>query len=107
MPNQWTDLQHVDRTIHEPARLMILGILAVSEEADFVFLMNETGMTKGNLSSHLGKLEEAGYVRIEKSFRGRVPVTAAVITKPGRKAFLAYRKLILRAFEKGWEEQTA
>lgn len=93
--NPWTNLQDVDRVVHEPARLMILGILTTCGQADFVFLMNETTLTKGNLSSHLVKLEEARYVSIEKTFRGKVPLTLARITPAGRAALLRYRKAML------------
>ena len=65
----------VDRLIHEPARLMIITILSTVESADFLFLERETGLTKGNLSSHLSKLESAGYVEIEKTYRGKIPLT--------------------------------
>jgi DNA-binding transcriptional ArsR family regulator len=61
----------VDRVIHEPARLAIMAILFVIESADFSFLMNQTGLSWGNLSAHMTKLEEAGYIDIEKGFKGR------------------------------------
>ena len=93
--NRWAAVQDLDRVIHEPARLMILGLLTTGGEADFVFLMNETGLTKGNLSSHLVKLEEAGYVSIGKTFRGKVPLTLARITVAGRAAFMRYRKAMV------------
>ena len=93
--NPWTNVQDVDRVVHEPARLMILGILTTCGQADFVFLMNETTLTKGNLSSHLVKLEEANYVSIEKTFRGKVPLTLARITPAGRSALLRYRKAMM------------
>ena len=81
----------VDRIIHEPARLMIVTVLYTVEEADFLYLLNATGLTKGNLSAHLGKLEEAGYVQIEKTFRGKIPQTLARLTGAGRAAFEKYR----------------
>jgi len=92
MNDELRDWNEVDRLIHEPARLMILSILAVSEKADFLFLLNETGLTKGNLSSHLGKLEAAGYIQIEKTFRGKVPQTLVSLSETGRTAFEDYRK---------------
>ena len=82
----------LDRVIHEPARLLVVALLSGVKEADFLWLLNESGLTKGNLSSHLGKLEEAGYVEIEKTFRGKIPLTVARLTKPGRGAFEAYKK---------------
>ncbi len=82
----------VDRLIHEPARLMIVTILYASAGADFLYLLRETGLTKGNLSAHLGKLEEAGYVKIEKIFRGKIPQTLLSLTPEGRAAFENYRE---------------
>lgn len=84
-------LVDVDRLIHEPARLMIAAILSTVESADFLYLQRETGLTKGNLSSHLSKLEEAGYVEIEKTYRGKVPLTICSLTEKGRSAYQAYR----------------
>ena len=74
----------LDRTIHEPARLAILTVLSSAESADFLFLQRATGLTKGNLSSHLAKLEEAGLVEIEKRFVERRPNTLVRLTKAGR-----------------------
>ncbi len=82
----------VDRVIHEPARLMIVTVLYTVEEADFLYLLNATGLTKGNLSTHLSKLEDAGYVQIEKTFRGKIPQTLLRLTGSGRVAFENYRK---------------
>jgi DNA-binding transcriptional ArsR family regulator len=81
-----------DRLIHEPARLLIVALLAGVKEADFLWLFNESGLTKGNLSGHLTRLEEAGYVEIEKTYRGKVPLTLLRLTKAGKTAFEAYRK---------------
>lgn len=85
-------MAELDRVIHEPARLLLVALLRNIERADFVFLMNESGLTRGNLSSHLSKLEEAGYVEIEKTYRGKVPLTLIGLTKAGRAAFDNYRK---------------
>ena len=74
----------LDRLIHEPARLAILTVLSSVEEADFVFLQRTTGLTKGNLSSHLTKLEDAGLVRIEKRFVRKKPNTNVALTATGR-----------------------
>lgn len=84
-----TDL---DRVIHEPARLLIVALLASVKESDFLWLQRESELTKGNLSSHLGKLEEAGYVEVEKSFRGKIPMTVLRLTTNGRTAFVEYKK---------------
>jgi DNA-binding MarR family transcriptional regulator len=75
----------LDRLIHEPARLAILTVLSSVKSADFVFLQRTTGLTKGNLSSHLTKLEEAGLVRIEKRFVMKKPNTNVELTADGRK----------------------
>lgn len=71
---------------------MILLILSTVEEADFVFLLNTTELTWGNLSSHIGKLEEAGYVEVEKGFVGKKPHTLARLTPEGRRAVENYRR---------------
>ena len=71
--------------------------LFVTETADFVFLARQTGLTLGNLSSHVAKLEEAGYVEVEKSFRGKRPHTLLRLTSRGRTAFTAYRDRVTRA----------
>ena len=88
----------IDRLIHEPARYDICANLYVLESADFLFLMNQTGLTKGNLSSHMSKLEEAGYIEVEKEFKGKRPNTMLRLTAQGRDAFRQYRqsmKLVL------------
>jgi DNA-binding transcriptional ArsR family regulator len=90
-------LAQIDRVIHEPARLMIVALLATVAEADFQYLHQTTGLTKGNLSVHLSKLEEAGYVEIEKSFRGKYPLTVCRLTKEGKNVLDAYRKVIKAA----------
>lgn len=90
-------LSTLDRDIHEPARLMIAAMLYAAEAADFVFLQRETGLTKGNLSSHLAKLERAGYIEIEKTFRGKIPLTMCRLTAAGRAAFETYRATLKRA----------
>jgi DNA-binding MarR family transcriptional regulator len=82
----------IDRLVHEPARLMIMALLYVVESADFTFLMNQTGLTWGNLSSHLSKLEAAGYVEVEKEFKGKKPHTMLHLTDEGRAAFREYRR---------------
>jgi DNA-binding transcriptional ArsR family regulator len=94
------DLTDLDRIIHEPARLMIVSLLYVSRDADFVFLQRETGLTKGNLSSHLVRLEAAGYVHIEKMFRGKLPLTLCRLTDTGRAEFENYRKTVKRALRR-------
>jgi DNA-binding MarR family transcriptional regulator len=85
-------LADLDRTIHSPARLMIMTNLYVVESAEFIALMNLTGLSWGNLSTHLSKLEEAGYVAMEKGFRGKKPYTMVRLTPQGRAAFKAYKE---------------
>jgi DNA-binding MarR family transcriptional regulator len=85
-------LADIDRVIHSPARLMVMTYLYVVESAEFIFLMRLTGLTWGNLSSHLSKLEEAGYVAVEKEFRGKKPHTMLCLTDEGRAAFREYRQ---------------
>ncbi len=74
----------IDRLIHEPARLAILTVLSSVKDADFVFLQRATGLTKGNLSSHLTKLEDAGLDAIEKRFVRKKPNTNVALTGEGR-----------------------
>jgi DNA-binding transcriptional ArsR family regulator len=83
MPEGNEDLV-LDRLIHEPGRLAILTVLSSVQSADFVFLQRTTGLTKGNLSSHLSRLEEAGLVEIEKKFVLKKPNTSVALTPVGR-----------------------
>ena len=92
-------LADINRLIHEPARLMIVSYLYVVESADFLFLMRQTGLTFGNLSSHLSKLETAGYVVIEKEFMGKKPHTMLRLTNDGRAAFQDYRQSMKQALD--------
>lgn len=80
----------LDRLIHEPARLMILVLLSQVSEVDFVFLQHETELTRGNLSSHLSKLEEGGLIAMEKRFVDRKPQTVCWITEEGKDNLRAY-----------------
>ena len=89
----------IDRVVHSPARLMILAYLAAVESADFIFLMNQVGLTRGNLSSHLNTLEEAGYVDIQKEFVDKVPRTLIRLTDTGREAIQAYREQMRTVIE--------
>ena len=99
MPDDFRAMADVDRVIHEPARLIIVTILYTAASADFLFLLRETGLTKGNLGSHLARLEEAGYVKIEKTYRGKVPQTICSLTEEGRTAFREYRERVRRAVD--------
>ena len=91
-----SELKNIDRTIHEPARLMIVAILSAVEEADFLYLLKATELTKVNLSSHLSRLEEELYVPIEKSFVGKMPRTVCRLTETGESALESYRKQMKR-----------
>jgi DNA-binding MarR family transcriptional regulator len=100
LPNNDSGIQDIDRLIHEPNRLMIMAQLYVVHSADFLFLQNQAGMTPGNLSAHLSKLEAAGYVEVTKEFIERKPHTALTLTKKGRTAFKEYRKKVKQFVEK-------
>ncbi len=94
MNEQLRGIGGLDRVIHEPGRLMIVALLSAVAECDFRYLEHETGMNKGNLSSHLSKLEQAGYVQITKTFRGKIPQTLLKLTDAGQDAFKAYRQTL-------------
>ncbi len=101
MSNTRDDLPEVgdiDRLIHEPVRLLLLAHLYVVESADFLFLMNQLGLTFGNLSSHMSKLEEAGYISVEKEFVDKKPLTKLSLTKAGRTAFDDYKARMKHLF---------
>lgn len=100
MESHLRDLAQVDRVIHEPARLVLLCVLYGEKDADFPRLQQESGLTKGNLSSHLAKLEAAGYVEVEKTYRGKMPLTLWRLTRKGRAAFEDYRKTVRAALKK-------
>ena len=76
----------LDKLVHEPARLVIPNVLMSCEQTDFLFVQRLSGLSKGNLSNHLTKLEEGGLVRIEKTFAGKIPRTCLRITEKGRQA---------------------
>lgn len=84
-------IENLDLVLHAPARLMILALLAVVEQADFTFLLNQTGLTRGNLASHIGRLEQAGYVAVQKTFVDRVPRSTYELTSEGWLAIEKYR----------------
>ena len=102
--DDFASLTDFDRILHSPARLTIVAILSAVEEADFVYLLNESGLTKGNLSTHLSKLEESGYIEIEKTYRGKVPLTLCRLTLTGRQAFTEYRQQLKRFVDLTREE---
>ena len=90
----------VDRVLHEPARLLLAALLYPVEGADFLFLLRESDLTKGNLASHLARLEEAGYIVVAKGYEGRVPHTDYRMTDDGRTAFRSYRDQMRRALRR-------
>ena len=96
-PDQGT--QEIDKLIHEPARLLIMAHLYIVESADFTYLMRQTNLTWGNLSSHMSKLEEADYIQVIKEFKGRRPNTMLKLTRHGRSAFKDYRRQMLGVLE--------
>lgn len=93
-------IQEVDRLIHEPSRLQIMAQLYVVQSADFLFLQNQTGMTPGNLSAHLSKLQAAEYVDVTKEFIDKKPHTALALTSKGREAFKDYLAKVKRFVDK-------
>ena len=97
MNQQIRAIAQLDRVIHEPGRLMIVALLFAVERSDFLYLQHETGMNKGTLSSHLSRLDEAGYVEVSKTYRGKVPRTLLRLTSAGRKAFEQYRRKLKEA----------
>jgi len=93
------NLSSLNRVIHEPARLTLVALLSSVESADFLFLLKESELTKGNLSVHLTRLEEAGYVEAKKTFRGKIPHTEYRLTSKGKSAFDGYRKSLGSIFD--------
>jgi DNA-binding transcriptional ArsR family regulator len=93
-------LAEIDRVIHEPARLLVMMYLAEVDWADFVFLHTASGLTWGNLSAHLAKLEEAGYIEVNKQFIQRKPHTMLRLSQKGRQALQVYRQTMKQALEK-------
>jgi DNA-binding MarR family transcriptional regulator len=92
-------IQNINKIIHEPARLLIMANLFVVESADFLFLQRQTGLTWGNISSHLCKLEKCRLRGVEKEFIDKKPHTTLKLTDKGRKAFKEYRKNMKQLFE--------
>jgi DNA-binding transcriptional ArsR family regulator len=86
MSAPFEELAELDRLVHDPSRLAILTALSACKGADFLYLQRLTGLSKGNLSSHLAKLEDAGLVAIEKEFIGKIPNTRISVSKIGRTA---------------------
>ena len=96
MDQDVASLLALDRLIHEPSRLVLMALLAPIESADFLFLLRQTRMTKGNLSSHLMRLEEGGYVAVKKTYQGKTPQTIYRLTQEGRAAWEEYQQRLRR-----------
>lgn len=92
-------LADIDQIIHAPARLMVLSTLYVVESVDYVFLMRMTGLTWGNLATHLNRLEEAGYIEIQKTFKGKKPHSTVRLTPQGREAFRRYKNSLRQVLD--------
>jgi DNA-binding MarR family transcriptional regulator len=91
------EIGEIDQVVHTPARLMTVMLLSQHSSLDFIQLMNYTALTWGNLSTHLSKLEEAGYVMITKTFKGRRPNTLISLTNTGRQAYMQWGNSIIKA----------
>jgi DNA-binding MarR family transcriptional regulator len=89
----------LDPVVHSPARFAIMRLLQIVKKADFLYLERQTGLTRGNLSTHLSKLETAGYITIEKIFVGKVPRTQLYLTAGGIKAISNYREQMSKVLE--------
>jgi DNA-binding transcriptional ArsR family regulator len=105
MPSPFDHLAAINRLVHEPARLAILTALSACEKADFIFLLHVTGLTKGNLSSHLSKLQQGGLVEIQKQFEGKQPITYVKLTPEGREGLEEHWKRLeaIRQASKVWK----
>ncbi|MGZ6015941.1 MAG: winged helix-turn-helix domain-containing protein [Phenylobacterium sp.] len=90
------DIERIDEVIHGRLRLGIMAFLSTAERADFTTLKARLQASDGNLSVHLRKLEDAGYVTIDKQFVGKKPLTTVALTDPGRTAFIAYLDAMAR-----------
>jgi DNA-binding PadR family transcriptional regulator len=99
MSEAYHTLSDLDRVIHEPSRLLLVALLSSVESADFLFLLKESRLTRGNLTVHLSRLEEAGYIKVEKTIRGKFPHTEYQLTPQGSAAFDRYRKNLGRIFD--------
>ena len=92
MAGDFKHIGEIDKVLHSPPRLMIVAVLAAFEEVDFLYLLNETGLTKGNLSTHLSRLEEEGYIDVTKTYQDKRPLSLYRLNSSGRQALKVYRK---------------
>jgi len=90
MSGPFQEIAGLDKLLHEPARLAVVSALSACEAADFVFLQRITGLSKGNLSTHLSRLEAGGIVEIRKEFVGKIPRTVVSLTSGGRQGIADY-----------------
>ena len=97
--NNLSSLSGINRVLHEPVRLQIAALLYTLESAEFIFVMNQLGLTWGNLSAHLSKLEDAGYVQVIKGYKGKRPQTMLNLTREGRDAFREYTHAMRELFK--------
>ena len=95
MSNDITQKDIIDKLVHEPARLMLMLHLYAADSADFIYLMHRTGLSRGNLSSHMSKLEDAGYLMVEKKFVDKIPCTLLSLSEKGRLAFKKYKATMI------------
>ena len=98
MSEDFPSVSSIDKLIHEPARLLLMANLYVVESADFLYLMTQTGLSFGNLSSHMSKLESAGFIKVDKEFVEKKPVTRLSLTDEGRSAFDDYKTRMKHLF---------
>jgi len=93
-------LEDIDKVIHEPARLLIVMHLSLVEKADFLYLLSATKLSKGNLSTHLLKLENAGYVQVTKQFSGKKPQTILKLTEEGKARLHEYKNTMQNVWDR-------
>ena len=98
-PSSYPDPVDLDPIIHAPARLNIVMLLYVVESLDYVFLKNQSGLSWGNLATHLGKLEEANYIKVQKGYQGKKPHSMIQLTTQGRAAFQKYKNNFQRILD--------
>jgi len=98
-PRDLRPLADINQVIHAPARLMVLAYLYVVDSVDYVFLMRITELTWGNLSAHLAKLEEAGYIEVNKGYKGKKPHTTIRLSRQGRAAFRKYKRSLQKVLD--------
>lgn len=98
-PTDLSSLSGVNRVLHEPVRLQITALLYTISNAEFIFVLNQLGLTWGNLSAHLSKLEDAGYVQVIKGYKGKRPQTILSLTAEGRAAFREYTQAMRELFQ--------